>query len=91
MASTTFCWLPPDNPRTAASCRGVDVGAKVEIYRLINDLAAAGKVVVMVSSDLPEVLGMADRIVVMHDGRITGRIDDVAAATQESIMEAAVA
>jgi ABC-type sugar transport system ATPase subunit len=71
--------------------RGVDVGAKVEIYRLINDLAAAGKVVVMVSSDLPEVLGMADRIVVMHDGRITGRIDDVAAATQESIMEAAVA
>jgi len=71
--------------------RGVDVGAKVEIYRLINDLAAAGKVVVMVSSDLPEVLGMADRIVVMHDGRITGRIDDVATATQESIMEAAVA
>ena len=71
--------------------RGVDVGARVEIYRLINDLVTAGKVVVMVSSDLPEVLGMADRIVVMHDGRITGRIDDVARATQESIMEAAVA
>ena len=71
--------------------RGVDVGAKVEIYRLMNDLAAAGKVVVMVSSDLPEVLGMADRIVVMHDGRVTGRIDDASSATQESIMELAVA
>ena len=70
--------------------RGVDVGAKVEIYQLMNDLAAAGKVVVMVSSDLPEVLGMADRILVMHDGRITGSIDDVAQATQESIMELAV-
>jgi len=70
--------------------RGVDVGAKVEIYRLINDLAAAGKVVVMVSSDLPEVLGMADRIVVMRGGRVTGRIDDMARATQESVMEAAV-
>ena len=71
--------------------RGVDVGAKVEIYRLMNDLAAAGKVVVMVSSDLPEVLGMADRIVVMHDGRVTGIVDDARAATQESIMELAVA
>ncbi len=70
--------------------RGVDVGAKVEIYQLMNELAAAGKVVVMVSSDLPEVLGMADRILVMHDGRITGRIDDAAVATQESIMELAV-
>jgi ABC-type sugar transport system ATPase subunit len=70
--------------------RGVDVGAKVEIYQLMNDLAAAGKVVVMVSSDLPEVLGMADRILVMHDGRITGRIDDASTATQESIMELAV-
>ena len=72
------------------SAGGVDVGAKVEIYRLINDLAAAGKVVVMVSSDLPEVLGMADRIVVMRGGRVTGRIDDMARATQESVMEAAV-
>ena len=70
--------------------RGVDVGAKVEIYRLMNDLAAAGKVVVMVSSDLPEVLGMADRIVVMREGRITGTIHDAKRATQESIMELAV-
>ena len=71
--------------------RGVDVGAKVEIYRLMNDQVAAGKTVIMVSSDLPEVLGMADRILVMHDGRITGTIDDVPGATQESIMELAVA
>ena len=56
----------------------------------MNDLAAAGKVVVMVSSDLPEVLGMADQILVMHDGRISGRIDDASTATQESIMELAV-
>ena len=70
--------------------RGVDVGAKVEIYRLMNEQVAAGKVVVMVSSDLPEVLGMADRILVMHDGRIVGAVDDPACATQETIMELAV-
>jgi len=70
--------------------RGVDVGAKAEIYHLMNDQVAAGKVVVMVSSDLPEVLGMADRILVMHDGRIVGGIDDPTHATQETIMELAV-
>lgn len=51
--------------------RGVDVGAKYEIYVLMNQLAAEGKAIVMVSSELPEVLGMADRILVMHEGRIT--------------------
>ena len=71
--------------------RGVDVGAKVEIYQLINSLAAEGKAILMVSSDLPEVLGMADRILVMHDGRITGEIPDAAHATQEMIMELAFA
>ncbi len=70
--------------------RGIDVGAKYEIYLLINRLAAQGKAVVMISSELPEVLGMSDRILVMHDGRITGEITDVAAATQEQIMELAV-
>lgn len=70
--------------------RGIDVGAKVEIYRLINDLAAAGKAIVLISSELPEVLGMADRIVVMHDGRIRGTLDDARQATQEQIMELAV-
>ena len=70
--------------------RGIDVGAKYEIYVLINELAAAGKAILMISSELPEVLGMADRILVMHDGRITGQILDVAAATQEQVMELAV-
>jgi ABC-type sugar transport system ATPase subunit len=70
--------------------RGIDVGAKYEIYLLINRLAAQGKAVLMISSELPEVLGMSDRILVMHDGRITGEIADVAQATQAQIMELAV-
>jgi ABC-type sugar transport system ATPase subunit len=70
--------------------RGIDVGAKYEIYLLINRLAAQGKAVLMISSELPEVLGMSDRILVMHEGRITGEISDVARATQEQIMELAV-
>lgn len=71
--------------------RGVDVGAKVEIYQLINEYASKGKAILLISSELPEVLGMADRILVMHDGRITGEITDVANATQEQIMELAIA
>ncbi len=70
--------------------RGIDVGAKVEIYRLMNDLAARGKAVLMISSELPEVLGMSDRILVMHDGRVTGEIRDVASATQGQILTLAV-
>jgi ABC-type sugar transport system ATPase subunit len=70
--------------------RGIDVGAKYEIYLLMNQLAARGKAIVMISSELPEVLGMADRILVMHEGRVTGEITDVAQATQEQIMELAV-
>ena len=71
--------------------RGIDVGAKFEIYQLMNEAVTKGKAVLMISSELPEVLGMADRILVMHDGLITGEIDDVAATTQEQIMELAVA
>jgi ribose transport system ATP-binding protein len=70
--------------------RGIDVGAKVEIYRLINDLAAAGKAILLISSELPEVLGMSDRILVMHEGRLTGEISDVRTATQEQILRLAV-
>jgi len=70
--------------------RGIDVGAKYEIYLLMNRLAAQGKAILMISSELPEVLGMADRILVMHDGRITGEITDVASATQEQILRYAV-
>lgn len=69
--------------------RGIDVGAKYEIYVLMNELAAAGKAIVMISSELPEVLGMADRILVMHEGRLTGEIADARHATQKQIMELA--
>ena len=69
--------------------RGIDVGAKHEIYLLMNELVAAGKSILMISSELPEVLGMADRILVMHEGRITGEITEVAQATQEQILRLA--
>ena len=65
--------------------RGIDVGAKYEIYCIINDLVAAGKSVIMISSELPEVLGMSDRIYVMNEGRIAGELSREE-ATQESIM-----
>ncbi|MER6429800.1 sugar ABC transporter ATP-binding protein [Streptomyces sp900105245] len=69
--------------------RGIDVGAKVEIYQLINELTAAGTAVLMISSDLPEVLGMSDRVLVMAQGRIAGELaaDE---ATQDAVMALAV-
>ncbi len=70
--------------------RGIDVGAKYEIYQLMNRLAADGKAIIMVSSELPEILGMSDRVVVMHEGRVKGEITDVANATQEDILAMAV-
>jgi len=70
--------------------RGIDVGAKYEIYLLLNELAAQGKAILMISSELTEVLGMSDRILVMHEGRITGEITDVAGATQEQILKLAM-
>jgi ribose transport system ATP-binding protein len=70
--------------------RGIDVGAKFEIYLLMHRLVEQGKAILMISSELPEVLGMADRIVVLHEGRVTGEINDVKSATQESIMNLAV-
>ena len=65
--------------------RGIDVGAKYEIYCIINELVAAGKSVIMISSELPEVLGMSDRIYVMNEGRIAGELSGEE-ATQELIM-----
>ena len=65
--------------------RGIDVGAKYEIYCIINQLAAEGKSVIMISSELPEVLGMCDRIYVMNEGRIVGELDREE-ASQEVIM-----
>ena len=71
--------------------RGIDVGARHEIYLLMNELAARGKAIVMVSSELPEVLGLADRILVMHEGRITGEIACGPTVTQEEVMRLAMA
>jgi ribose transport system ATP-binding protein len=68
--------------------RGIDVGAKSEIYKLLRELAGQGKAIVMISSELPEVLRMSDRIVVMCEGRITGELS-AAEATQERIMQLA--
>ena len=65
--------------------RGIDVGAKSEIYKLMNQLASEGKSIIMISSDMPELLRMSDRIVVMCEGRKTGELD-IAEATQEKIM-----
>ncbi len=66
--------------------RGIDVGAKAEIHTLVSDLAAQGKAIIMVSSELPEVLGMADRVMVMHEGKVTGILDR-SEATQELTMK----
>ncbi|MCG2820609.1 MAG: ATP-binding cassette domain-containing protein, partial [Candidatus Atribacteria bacterium] len=68
--------------------RGIDVGAKSEIYRLLNDLAHQGKSIIMISSELPEILRMSHRVLVMCEGRVTGELD-YKEATQESIMQLA--
>jgi methyl-galactoside transport system ATP-binding protein len=68
--------------------RGIDVGAKFEIYQLICELAEAGRSIIMVSGELPELLGICDRICVMSGGRLVGEVD-AATATQEQIIELA--
>ncbi len=68
--------------------RGIDVGAKAEIYALLNDLAAAGTSIIMISSELPEVLRMSHRVLVMAEGRVSGVLE-AAEATQESVMHLA--
>ena len=65
--------------------RGVDVGARAEIYALMNRLTAKGLAMLMISSDLPEILGMSDRVVVMREGRVTGELAR-ADATPERVM-----
>ncbi|WP_304529380.1 ATP-binding cassette domain-containing protein [Chromobacterium sp. Panama] len=83
-------WLaePPKLLLLDEPTRGVDVGGKAEIYHIINQLAAAGAAIVMVSSELPEVMAMSDRILVIHEGRRAG-LFEAGAATQEDIMAAA--
>ena len=70
--------------------RGIDVGAKFEIYSIMAELAAQGKTIVMISSEMQELLGMCDRIYVMNEGRFVGELG-AAGATQEKIMRAIVA
>ena len=65
--------------------RGIDVGAKYEIYCIMNQLASEGKTVIMISSEMPELLGMCDRLYIMNEGRIVGEMN-AEDATQESIM-----
>ena len=69
--------------------RGIDVGAKIEIYEIINRLSAEGKAVILVSSELPELIGMSDRILMLHEGRIGGEFTR-AEASQEKLMAAAM-
>jgi ribose transport system ATP-binding protein len=69
--------------------RGIDVGAKVEVYNLMNTLVESGDAVIMVSSEMPELLGMSDRVLVMHEGSLVAEFDR-AEATQEKILSAAM-
>ena len=69
--------------------RGIDVGSKREIYQIINSLAEQGAAIIVISSELPEVLGICDRVIVMHEGRKTGELTR-AEATQEKIMYYAI-
>ena len=83
-------WLAT-NPRVLIldePTRGVDIGAKVEVHRIISDLAASGLWIILISSELPEVLAMSDRIMVLHEGRISAEIPR-AEATEERVMFAA--
>ncbi len=68
--------------------RGIDVGTKAEVHRLLSDLAGRGVAILMISSELPEVMGMADRVLVMHEGRISAQLSR-AEATPELVMHAA--
>ena len=66
--------------------RGIDVGAKIEVYNIINELIRQGVAVIMISSELPEILGMSDRVAVMHQGQITGIFENDGTLTQEKIL-----
>jgi rhamnose transport system ATP-binding protein len=83
-------WLAtePDVLIVDEPTRGIDIGAKVEVHALLAELAASGIAVLMISSELPEVLGMADRVLVMHEGRITAELSEED-ATEETVLQAA--
>ena len=67
--------------------RGIDVGTKFEIYKLMNDLAEQGIAIIMISSDLEEVIGMSDRIMVMHEGKSTGMLNTTDAYSVDEIID----
>jgi ribose transport system ATP-binding protein len=69
--------------------RGIDVGAKVDVYQLMGELVRRGAAIVMISSELPDILGMSDRILVMHEGRVAGEFTS-AEATEEKILDCAL-
>ena len=68
--------------------RGIDVGAKMEIYHLVSQMAQAGKTIIFISSEMEEILGMCDNIVVFHEGRVSGMLSR-AQASQEAILKLA--
>ena len=70
--------------------RGIDVGAKYEIYPLINQLAEKGKSIIIVSSELSDLLGICNRIIVMHEGHLKGEINDTSTITQKDILKMAI-
>lgn len=83
-------WLAVD-PEVMIMCeptRGIDVGAKAEIYKLIGDMAQSGKAVVLISSEITEIVGMSDRVLVMHSGRVVGELEGDE-CTQEAVMRLA--
>ena len=67
--------------------RGIDVGAKAQIYRIMDQAAQEGMAILMISSEMPELLGMSDRIYIMRDGRVTVEISDKAQMTQENVLK----
>ena len=69
--------------------RGIDVGAKAEIYKILDNLVNQGKCVIIITSEMPELLAMSDKIMVMHEGRVSGVID-AGDATQELVVQYAI-
>ena len=70
--------------------KGVDVAAKAEIYRLMEDMVAQGKSIIVVSSELPEVIGLSDRLIIMSEGKITGELTDKTQYVEDVIMNYAI-
>jgi len=90
---TTFCWFPPERFLTGAEIiifdeptRGIDVGAKFEIYKMIKSMAMEGKSIMFISSEMPELIGMCNRVYVINVGRIVGELEGEE-ITQEKIMD----